>query len=86
MLGVGRSTTGCLQVKISGNMGKSTFPHILPDGAIIIRNILTRRYFIPLNGLSGQIELLSFTTVPYVYYVYYVYLFLIISFGINTIV
>lgn len=49
-------------------MGKSTFPHFLFDEAITIRNILTRKWFVPLNGLNGQIEMLSFTTAPYDYH------------------
>ena len=49
-------------------VGKPTFPRFLFDGTITIRNGLSRKCFIPLNGLNGQIELLSFTTVPYDYY------------------
>ena len=68
LLGVGRPTTGRLRVKIPGNIEKPMFHHFLPDGAITIRNIFVRRCFIPLNSLNGQIEMLSFTTVPYDYY------------------
>ena len=39
---------------ILGNMGTPTFSLFLPDGAITIRNLLTRGCFMPLDSLNGK--------------------------------
>ena len=77
MLSQRKTFAGCwsphLRSLAGENPGKHGKIHVSPlfnlnFGATIIRNILTRRCFISLNGLNGQIELLSFATVPYDYY------------------
>ena len=60
MLGVVRPIASSLRVKIPGNMEKSTFPHFLSDGAITIRNILTRGVLYHLTVKSKCLVLRQF--------------------------